>query len=247
MAKNRSLRAVCYRLDRIDQHIEQLIDQRGTVSVLEVGCGLGLPMLELKKRFRDRIRLTGINRDAKFNDPKRALWEGIKQFRFLPWEYFTYESRFGFPNYVNCDASLDLPFSDNTFDFVYSIATTFFLHDKIHFLEEVNRILRHQSTARIHFCHSAIENGTYPGSPEPPFDNLCEIRGQNGEPEDTISYLQSFKGIQFKRRSENHPHYLELEKINGLLDLGLELKESHWLSDINPDWIAYARGVYSRR
>ena len=245
MAKNRPLRAVIRRLGRIDQLIQQVINKKGHANVLEVGCGFGLPMLELKKQFRNQITLTGINGDKKFNLPKKALWEGIRQMRFLPWDWLTYEKRFGFPTYVNCDASLTLPFDDNSFDFVYSIATTFFLHDKIHFLEELNRILTPDSVARVHFSHSAIENERYPGAPDSPYDNLCEIRSKDGTVISVEEYLQKFECINIIEQDDGKPNYLEHRKITGNLDLGLTLIESSWLPDINPNWIDYARGVYS--
>lgn len=244
MAKNRSLKAVIRRLGQIDQKIQQIIDKKGHANVLEVGCGFGLPMLELKKKFRNQITLTGINRDEKFNLPKKALWEGIKQMRFLPWDWITYEKRFGFPTYVNCDASLKLPFEGNSFDFVYSIATTFFLHDKIHFLEELNRILKPECEASVHFSHSAIEHGLYPEAPDAPYDNLCEIQNKDGTVVSVEKYFKKFACISLIDQENGKPTYLRLRKTSDEIDLGLTLVDSCWLPDINSKWIGYARGVY---
>jgi len=232
-------------LGLIDQRIQQIIEIKGHANVLEVGCGFGLPMLELKKKFRKQITLTGINRDKKFNLPKKALKEGIKQMRLLPWDWLTYKRRFGFPTYVNCDASLLLPFEDDAFDFVYSIATTFFLHDKIHFLEELNRILAPKGEARIHFSHSATECGSYEGAPEMPYDNLCEIRGPDGAVLDVEEYLMKYDCISIIRQDKGRPKYLQLMKSEQSIDLGLTLVDSCWLTDINPKWIGYARGCYT--
>ncbi len=245
MAKNRSLRGVHYRLGKIDSIIEQIIDENGHADVLEVGCGFGLPMLELKKIFKDRINITGINRRAEFNLPKRALWEGIKQRRFYPWSYFFYEKRFGFPRYVNCDCSLNLPFDDYSFDFIYSIASTFFFNDKIHFLQETNRILRQDRIARIHFCHSAIEAGPYKNQPDPPFDNLCEIRERDGSVIGVEKYFEKFHFLQMVEQERGRPKYLELHKTEKEIDLGLTLLESCLLTDVNPNWTGFVRSVYS--
>ncbi len=246
MAKNRSLRGVHYRLGKIDSIIEQIIDENGHADVLEVGCGYGLPMLELKKRFKDKINIAGINKKAEFNLPKKALWEGIKQGRFYPWSYFLYEKRFGFPRYVNCDASLRLPFDDDSFDFIYSIASTFFFSDKIHFLQEINRILIPDRTARIHFGHSAIEAGHYKNEPDPPYDNLCEIRTSEGNVIDVEKYFESFNFMKMVEQEKTRPKYLEIHKIEREVDLGLTYLDSCLLTDINPNWIGFVRSVYSK-
>lgn len=245
MAKNRSLRGVRYRLGRIDSVIASIIEEKGHADVLEVGCGFGLPMLELKRQFKGKLDMVGINRSEEHNLPKRALWEGIKQGRFYPWSWFLYERGIGFPRYVNCDASLRLPFPDNSFDFIYSIAATFFFRDKIHFLEETNRILRPGMTARLHFSHSAIEAGHYKNEPDPPFDNLCEIRSSDGTVVGVEEYLSRFPFIKWVEQERGRPKYLELRKAAGKIDLGLTLLESCLLTDINPTWTGYARSVYS--
>ena len=244
MAKNRPLRAVRYRLDCIDDLIGAIIDKEGCATVLEVGCGFGLPMLELKKKFGDNIQITGINKDQKFNLPKKALWEGVRQLCFWPWDPLLFEHRYGFPMYVNCDASLDLPFPDNSFDLIYSIATTFFLKDKLHFLREVNRVLRPDRVARIHFSHSAKESCHPVQLPAPPYDNLCEIRDASGQVLDVVSFFSSFDFLKIVEQGHGRPSYLQLRKMHDSVDFGATLSEGFFLNDFNPEWVAYARSVY---
>ena len=53
------------------------------------------------------------------------------------------------PRFVYCDASKRLPFKDNTFDFIYSMASIYLYDDKVPFLQECNRILKKNGIARI--------------------------------------------------------------------------------------------------
>ncbi|MBJ7574391.1 class I SAM-dependent methyltransferase [Luteimonas sp. MC1828] len=220
-----------------------MIDARGVVDILEIGCGFGLPMLELKRKFGDSINITGINRDAKFNDPRRALVEGVKKRCFWPWEIYTYESKYGFPAYVNCDAGAGLPFPDQTFDFIYSIATTFFVPDKLNLLSEVNRVLKNESNARIHFVLRASESCAPSQLPHADCDNLCEISSAAGEVLDTRQFLESHSGIAFKKSPCGDAEFLELEKSQSL-DFQTRYLDGVFLSEMNSAWTPYVRSRY---
>lgn len=243
MAKNRPLRGVKYRLGHVDAVISDLIDARGVVDILEIGCGFGLPMLELKRKFGDKVNLTGINRDAKFNDPRRALVEGVKKRCFWPWEIYTYENKFGFPTYVNCDAGAGLPFPDRSFDFIYSIATTFFVPDKLNLLSEANRILKDDSTARIHFVLRASEACAPSQLPDAGFDNLCEISAATGEVLDTKQFLATHSGISFQKSPCGDAEFLELKKSKPL-DFQTRYLDGVFLNETNAAWISYVRSRY---
>ncbi len=245
MAKNRPLRAVHYRLGRVDELIHKIIEEQGSAKVLKVGCGFGLPMLELKKKFGSQLQITGINKDQKFNLPKKALWEGVRKLCFFPWVPLFYERRYGFPNYINCDASLDLPFPDNSFDLVYSIATTFFLTDKLHFLQEVNRVLRNSRIARIHFSHSAAESCHPDQLPKAPYDNLCEIHNASGQVLDVVNFLNSHDFLSVVEQGDGKPSYLQLTKRHDSVDFGTKFLEGYFLNEMDTKWIAYARSIYA--
>ena len=243
MAKNRPLRGVKYRLGHVDAVISDLIDARGVVDILEIGCGFGLPMLELKRKFGDKVNLTGINRDAKFNDPRRALVEGVKKRCFWPWEIYTYEKKYGFPTYVNCDAGAGLPFPGRSFDFIYSIATTFFVPDKLNLLSEANRVLKDDSTARIHFVLRASEACAPSQLPDAQFDNLCEIASATGDLLDTRRFLEGHSGISFQKSPCGDAEFLELKKSRALA-FQARFLDGVFLTEINPAWIAYVRSRY---
>lgn len=243
MAKNRPLRGVKYRLGHVDAVISDLIDARGVVDILEIGCGFGLPMLELKRKFGDNINITGINRDAKFNDPRRALVEGVKKRCFWPWEIYIYEKKYGFPTYVNCDAGAGLPFPDRSFDFIYSIATTFFVPDKLNLLSEVNRVLKDDSSARIHFVFRASEACSSSQLPAAEFDNLCEIVSMMGDVLDTRRFLEDHRGLSFEKSPCGDAEFLELKKGDPL-NFNAEYLGGGFLNEVNPAWIPYVRSRY---
>lgn len=247
MAKNRPLRAVYRRLGRIDDIIAAAIAQGGKAKVLEVGCGLGLPMIELQRKFGKKLDITGINKDAKFNQPKQAMWEGLKKRALMPWVPLIHERQYGFPAYVNCDASKPLPFADDSFDLVYSIATTFFFHDKMSFLQEVNRILRPGGVARLHFSWSMGEFHNYAKMPPAPYDNLCEIHGAGGEVITFPDFIRGIEGLTIVEQPDGKDPYLELHKRAEPLDFGLELAEGYFLNSVNPEWDPFVRSVYRTR
>lgn len=247
MAKNRPLRAVYRRLGRIDAIIAAAIQRNGKARVLEVGCGLGLPMIELQRKFGSKLEISGINKDAKFNQPRQAMWEGVKKRALMPWVPLIHERQHGFPSYVNCDASQPLPFADGSFDLVYSIATTFFFHDKMGFLREVNRILRPGGIARLHFSWTLHEFANYPKMPPAPYDNLCEIRGGAGEIIPFPEFIRGMGGLEIVHQPEGKEDYLELHKQAEPLDFGLELVEGYFLNSVNADWDPFVRSVYAVR
>jgi SAM-dependent methyltransferase len=244
MAKNRPLRAVYRRLGRIDAIIAAVIARNGKAQVLEMGCGLGLPMIELQRKFGKNLEITGINKDAKFNQPRQAMWEGIKKRALMPWVPFIHERQHGFPAYVNCDGSDPLPFADDSFDLVYSIATTFFFHDKMGFLQEVNRILRPGGIARLHFSWSLSEFANYAKKPPEPYDNICEIRDAGGEVIPFPEFIKSYESLKIVHQPDGRDDYLELRKQAAPLDFGLELVEGYFLNTVNPDWDAFVKSVY---
>lgn len=244
MAKNRSLRAVNMRLGAIDQMIAEIIEEKGCADVLEVGCGFGLPMHELKRRFRDKLTITGINRSADFNRPSEALWEGVRKLRFPPWAVYRFAERYGSPMYVNCDANAPLPFPEDSFDLVYSIASTGFFREKIRFLEEVNRVLRPRRRARIHFHYLVNEVAPLPNVPQPPQAILCEIVDGQGKQWDALDYLRRFSCVRVVERPATQAKYIELWKAHETLSLGLELVESVVLSEVDKRWSTFVRSVY---
>lgn len=247
MAKNRPLRAVYRRLDRIDGIISKAIRERGKADVLEVGCGLGLPMIQLMRRFGKKIEITGINKDAEFNQPSQAMWWGIRKLALMPWVPLIHKWQHGFPTYVNCDASKPLPFADNRFDLVYSIATTLFLHDKMGFLQEVNRVLRPGAIARLHFTYSLTEFPNYARMPPPPYDNVCEIRDAAGEVVPFEEFIKTYDNIKIVEQPDGKDPYLELRKTSSELDFGLTHVAGYFLNEVDPTWDEFAKSVYQMR
>lgn len=232
MARHRPLRNVYQRLGNFEPEIRDIIKSGQTPEILEIGCGFGLPMIQLIRRFHGKVRMTGINHLPEINDPKKALLEGVKRRALAPWVPFTHQLFYPFPHYTVCDASLTLPYPDNHFDFAYSMAATFFFSDRINFLQELNRILKPGAKARLHFTHSLDELKAY-GDMGKSAEDLMVISIVDGQgnkipfPE----YIVNFPPFTFNT-TKRHT-YLEMVASDQPLNLGLKLKKSYPMSVIS--------------
>ena len=146
MPIDRGIEYIDVAFDKFTEKIATRIQEQGHVSILEAGCGLGVAMMEFVKRFGDQISITGFNHTPGHGDEKRMIETCIER------EIFTAEEiaqLSNLPEILFCDANELLPFEDNSFDFIYSFALMYLLDDKVHFLEECNRLLKKDGIA----CH----------------------------------------------------------------------------------------------
>lgn len=224
VAKDRPLNGVLKKLGRIDALVEQYIHEQGCVNVLEVGCGRGLAMHELKMRYGGRLSIVGVNIRRSDGCHELALSAALEQGVVSPEQH----AKLGTadrPKYVIADAGICLPFSGRSFDVIYSRATAAFIVDKIHFLEEVNRVLKDQGIARIEMMTTRLNFA-------PPFDVLCEIKAPSGQLVAFEEFITAFKSITVVAR--DNP-VLQLSRIP-CLDFGLQLSDSVNLQRIDENW-----------
>ena len=106
--------------------IPHLLDLRPNSSALEVGCGSGGYALHLAEKVGCRLVGLDINALGVRNANQLALVRGLAS-----------EARF-----VQCDASKNLPFDDNTFDAVFSNDVLCHLPGRPGVLAEMFRILK---------------------------------------------------------------------------------------------------------
>lgn len=244
MAKNRPLRNVYQRLDKFDSYLRGVVQQKGHADVLEVGCGFGLPMIELIRKFCGKINITGINKSPVFNDPKRAMIEGVKKYALWPWVPLIHQYQYQMPAYVNCDASRSLPFESDSFDFIYSIATVFFLEDRLNFLAEVNRVLRPGQMARLHFSYTLREFKSFSETRLPDKDMaLIVMETDSGEFLSFPELIGRFPNLKLVKSKIGH-EYLELTKRCATLDLGVQFMRTRMMKDIDRRFPDFPQSIY---
>ena len=116
------------------------------------------------------------------------------------------------PKIIYLDANKKLPFKDNEFDFIYSMASIYLFDDKIHFLEECNRILKKEGIARISpsFGPHFREKKGFPSR----YYEMWEI-WDNGKEVKIWNYCRRIKGVLavWKSRGKgDKPLYIEIKK-----------------------------------
>jgi len=124
--------------------VEERLRGRDVVRVLELGCGFGTALLELRKRYGARVSLHGLNRRPRDGDPEAVLRNGIERGLIAAGE-----SPAELPAIAYGDIADGLPFEDATFDLVYSQVAWFYFANKVAVLREVSRVLREGGLAKI--------------------------------------------------------------------------------------------------
>lgn len=135
-------------LDALDRHvggilaeIDSRLEARDVVRVLELGCGYGTALLELRARYGRRVDLHGVNRFRGDGNPeilaRNATERGIAT------------TEVELPAIAYADVAHGLPFPDDAFDLVYSQVAWLYFGNKIGVLQEVIRVLDVAGVAKI--------------------------------------------------------------------------------------------------
>lgn len=208
--RRRGIKEASERIGDYVKDIQNLIDKKGKIKILEVGAGYGRSLLELKKEFGNKIETHGINLEPRWN------LDLIKKFGLHHKIFSKSDITKNLPKLYILDAGKKLPFKNEIFDFIYSVSSIQYIHDKALFLEEINRIMKKDGTARLHDAFKKKEN--YPVE----LKNLFDIwmNGKRVEVKDYILNVKKFKNIQFKKTKQNSMGYLLMKKEkNFKLDL----------------------------
>ena len=219
---NHHLRAV----GGLDEHIHRLLEkQPSPVEVLEVGFGYGRVLLELSRLFRDReVGFHGVDLNRYVDGPEQ-LRVIAQTYGIIPAEELL-TTRMPALDYYDATR---LRFADESMDFVYSVITVRFMHDKALFIEEVSRVLRPGGTAVLHIGEA---NWDYPHGLASddrvltPFTSRMVLR-HDRELIPLADYLRLFAGGPFVfRLTPESRCILLLEKLGcGSLSLGLHFNE----------------------
>lgn len=188
----RGLEQARTRIGDLAQDVRGLMAEREKIKVLEVGCGYGKALLDLKMAFGDQIEIHGTNVEPEWN------LELIRAFAFDQ-KLFASEDELErhLPTLHFLDASEPFPFPDASFDLIYSQAAAHYFKDKFRFLEEVNRLLTGSGLARIDINH---KTGEYPVE----YCERIEIWDEDRKV-DFKDYMESFGNVRFAYDAKSRP------------------------------------------
>ncbi len=133
MALNRGIEELPPRLGNLLELVEKRIAEQGKVRILDAGCGHGNAMIGFVKTFKEKVEMYGLNYSQHYGKEKTMVKEAIDKGIFNKEEI----SKLGnLPKFIYGDASKELHFDSDFFDFIYSIHALHYFEDKVHFIQE---------------------------------------------------------------------------------------------------------------
>ena len=141
----RGLRELDAHVGGITLDIEARLERTNVVRVLELGCGYGTALLELRARYGNRVELHGLNRFSHDGNAdivaRNAADHGIL-------DSAPVDAR-ELPTIAYGDIADGLPYPDDHFDIVYSQVAWLYFGRKLDVLREIVRVLRDDGLAKI--------------------------------------------------------------------------------------------------
>lgn len=215
MIRNRGIKELDDFFENFSEEIRKRINKQGKVKILDAGCGYGLAMIELVKKFKDKIEIIGYNKSKEDGTINGLKEKAVKKGIFTEEEIKKIKN---FPKIIYLDADEKLPFKNNSFDFIYCMHSVYLYKDKIKFFEECNRILKKDGIAKISLFEKNMK--------ESKAEVLGSLKNQNSKyfleiwdeikEINFIEYFNEIKGIKIKcgRRTDNNHAviYLEIKK-----------------------------------
>lgn len=191
------------RVGGIVAEIDERLERQQVVRLLELGCGYGTALLELRARYGSRVALHGMNRRQGDGDRDTLLRNAAERGLAVD----DRNPARALPTLSYGDAASGLPFPDDTFDIVASQVAWLYFRNKIGVVREVLRVLKREGIAKI----DADEID--PRLPSE-YARLVEI-WENGRLVSFGDYLRRF-GLGFEPAPEGA--YLRLAKRAGVGD-----------------------------
>lgn len=124
--------------------IDARLERQDVVRVLELGCGYGTALLELRARYGRHVELHGLNRLRNDGDAE-VLLRNARERKLLE----TSLEAAPLPSLVHGDVAHGLPFPDASFDLVYSQVAWLYFGNKVGVVRDVMRVLRNDGIAKI--------------------------------------------------------------------------------------------------
>lgn len=197
--KGRGLRSLDERVGGITMEIGRLLNRKYQLRVLEIGCGFGTALLELREKFGRSLSLTGISKTQA--DGSAALLSANA-------------TRLGIPHadimdisVVNGDVNDLYSLVEGKFDLVFSQVSWMYFDDKLEAMLDTVRILGPGGIAKIEFEFHPIQNA---GSS---FENLIEINMVH-ERMDVRHFFSQFSGIKYICRGRNAALQIDRDHVD---------------------------------
>ena len=189
------------RVGKILPLIDALLKTKKKVRILEIGCGFGTCLIELRKRYGMAVALVGINKKLSHGD-----WAMMMRVARTTKSVAAGElKRMHPPKIVFCDVSEGLPFKSGTFDIIYSQVAFQYFDDKIKVIEEIDRVLAKGGIAKM---HTMLSDGNFPQG----YRDVIEIwDARKGKQVALSAYLRNFPSVRLKRSSAKK-RYLTIRK-----------------------------------
>ena len=143
--KSRGLEELRLRIGDITGEIDARLERKERISILELGCGYGVALLELCHRYGARLQLHGINKKAEDGNYDTMKKIAVERRLFSKNEIHS----IALPELHYFDACAPWPLPSNHYDIIFSQHSFLWFEDKIKPLEEINRVMKSDGVALL--------------------------------------------------------------------------------------------------